>query len=109
MQSSALATWLCRQQIFGVTGVEPATLSSQMIYATKLHYTPQFFLLKRIAGLEPASSAWKAEALPLDDIRNYANYAPLELLHSVKNTLRGFASVPLPKKHICKLYVKARE
>ena len=25
--------------------------------------------MERIAGLEPASSAWKAEALPLDDIR----------------------------------------
>ena len=26
--------------------------------------------LERIAGIEPVSSAWKAEVLPLNDIRN---------------------------------------
>ena len=34
-----------------------------------------FLYMERIAGIEPASSAWKAEVMPLYDIRIFENGA----------------------------------
>ena len=55
-------------------GLNPRMVESQSTalplgYARPIYNRVQFFLLERIAGIEPAPSAWKAEALPLCNIR----------------------------------------
>jgi hypothetical protein len=35
------------------------------------NYRLMLMCVERVAGIEPASSAWEAEALPLDDTRTY--------------------------------------
>ena len=61
--------------------------------------------VERAAGIEPASSAWKAEALPLSYARRTCGYLPLEHDRFAKNdgtkklveaeSLQHFHSQPL--------------
>src|SRR3954454_7982562 len=54
--------------VVGATGLEPAVSCSQSRRAS--HYaTPRFTDCERTTGIEPASSVWKTEALPLSYVR----------------------------------------
>lgn len=45
--------------------------------------------LERIAGIEPVSSAWKAEVLPLNDIRNLKKIISQFIWHPSTSPFRG--------------------
>ena len=76
--------------LVGVAGFEPTISCSQSRRATKLRHTPwktdraatgtfgggPFRLTERVTGIEPAQSAWKAEALPLSYTRMREPTAP---------------------------------
>ena len=61
----------------GLNGLEPSTSRLSGVRSNQLSYRPIMFL-ERVKGIEPSSSAWKAEVLPLNYTRkeyvlNYNN------------------------------------
>ncbi len=53
----------------GLSGLEPPTSRLSGVRSNQLSYRPIF--LERVKGIEPSSSAWKAEVLPLNYTRIY--------------------------------------
>ena len=75
--------------LVGVAGFEPTISCSQSRRATKLRHSPlktgravagrtgtACSFTERVTGIEPAQSAWKAEALPLSYTRMREPTAP---------------------------------
>ena len=56
----------------GLNGLEPSTSRLSGVRSNQLSYRPIIFL-ERVKGIEPSSSAWKAEVLPLNYTRKYIN------------------------------------
>ena len=54
----------------GLSGLEPPTSRLSGVRSNQLSYRP---IMERVKGIEPSSSAWKAEVLPL-------NYTRIDLL-----------------------------
>src|SRR3954447_6423653 len=54
----------------GLNGLEPSTSRLSGVRSNQLSYRPITFL-ERVKGIEPSSSAWKAEVLPLNYTRKY--------------------------------------
>jgi hypothetical protein len=54
----------------GLNGLEPSTSRLSGVRSNQLSYRPIIFL-ERVKGIEPSSSAWKAEVLPLNYTRMY--------------------------------------
>ena len=50
----------------GLSGLEPPTSRLSGVRSNQLSYRP---ILERVKGIEPSSSAWKAEVLPLNYTR----------------------------------------
>jgi hypothetical protein len=50
----------------GLSGLEPPTSRLSGVRSNQLSYRP---MLERVKGIEPSSSAWKAEVLPLNYTR----------------------------------------
>ena len=55
----------------GLNGLEPSTSRLSGVRSNQLSYRPFIFLLRmeRVMGIEPTTSAWKAEVLPLNYTR----------------------------------------
>ncbi len=51
----------------GLSGLEPPTSRLSGVRSNQLSYRPTF--LERVMGIEPTTSAWKAEVLPLNYTR----------------------------------------
>ncbi len=51
----------------GLSGLEPPTSRLSGVRSNQLSYRPLY--LERVKGIEPSSSAWKAEVLPLNYTR----------------------------------------
>ena len=56
----------------GLSGLEPPTSRLSGVRSNQLSYRP----LERVKGIEPSSSAWKAEVLPLNYTRTIKFGAP---------------------------------
>jgi hypothetical protein len=56
------------QKMVGLNGLEPSTSRLSGVRSNQLSYRPIIFL-ERVKGIEPSSSAWKAEVLPLNYTR----------------------------------------
>jgi hypothetical protein len=56
----------------GLNGLEPSTSRLSGVRSNQLSYRPIIFL-ERVKGIEPSSSAWKAEVLPLNYTRKVWN------------------------------------
>ena len=54
----------------GLSGLEPPTSRLSGVRSNQLSYRP-IFIMERVKGIEPSSSAWKAEVLPLNYTRIY--------------------------------------
>ena len=52
---------------------------------------PQFRFLERVMGIEPTSSAWKAEVLPLNYTRLYAFFRRAKILTVISQQPSGFS------------------
>ena len=63
-------TELLRNKMVGLNGLEPSTSRLSGVRSNQLSYRPITFL-ERVKGIEPSSSAWKAEVLPLNYTRKY--------------------------------------
>ena len=57
----------------GLSGLEPPTSRLSGVRSNQLSYRP---ILERMKGIEPSSSAWKAEVLPLNYIRIWLEATP---------------------------------
>ena len=56
----------------GLNGLEPSTSRLSGVRSNQLSYRPFSLLtMERVMGIEPTTSAWKAEVLPLNYTRNY--------------------------------------
>ena len=56
-----------RKGWMGLSGLEPPTSRLSGVRSNQLSYRP--LLMERVKGIEPSSSAWKAEVLPLNYTR----------------------------------------
>jgi hypothetical protein len=52
----------------GLNGLEPSTSRLSGVRSNQLSYRPNLSL-ERVMGIEPTTSAWKAEVLPLNYTR----------------------------------------
>ena len=52
----------------GLSGLEPPTSRLSGVRSNQLSYRP-IFKMERVKGIEPSTSAWKAEVLPLNYTR----------------------------------------
>ncbi len=52
----------------GLSGLEPPTSRLSGVRSNQLSYRP-ILVMERVKGIEPSSSAWKAEVLPLNYTR----------------------------------------
>ena len=52
----------------GLSGLEPPTSRLSGVRSNQLSYRPTK-IMERVKGIEPSSSAWKAEVLPLNYTR----------------------------------------
>ncbi len=60
-----------RSIVMGLNGLEPSTSRLSGVRSNQLSYRPQIKLLERVIGIEPTTSAWKAEVLPLNYTRKW--------------------------------------
>ena len=61
----------------GLNGLEPSTSRLSGVRSNQLSYRPIIFL-ERVKGIEPSSSAWKAEVLPLNYTREMGRLMGIE-------------------------------
>ena len=57
----------------GLNGLEPSTSRLSGVRSNQLSYRP-IKSLERVIGIEPTTSAWKAEVLPLNYTRKYGGF-----------------------------------
>ena len=70
----------------GLNGLEPSTSRLSGVRSNQLSYRPTY--LERVKGIEPSSSAWKAEVLPLNYTRIYGRLMGIEPTMSDHNPMR---------------------
>ena len=73
-RSTAELLW----NMVGLSGLEPPTSRLSGVRSDRLSYRPIFIIynMERVMGIEPTTSAWKAEVLPLNYTR--AIHSPSE-------------------------------
>ncbi len=54
--------------LVGLSGLEPPTSRLSGVRSNQLSYRP-ILIMERVMGIEPTTSAWKAEVLPLNYTR----------------------------------------
>ncbi len=74
LTADSSTTELLRNTIMvGLNGLEPSTSRLSGVRSNQLSYRPIFLskyvCMERVKGIEPSSSAWKAEVLPLNYTR----------------------------------------
>ncbi len=57
-------------KLMGLSGLEPPTSRLSGVRSNQLSYRP-IIVMERVKGIEPSTSAWKAEVLPLNYTRIY--------------------------------------
>lgn len=77
--------------IVGLNGLEPSTSRLSGVRSNQLSYRPKTFL-ERVKGIEPSSSAWKAEVLPL----NYTRIIKLEAAPGFEPGIKVLQTSALP-------------
>ena len=65
---SSTTELLRNNKMVGLSGLEPPTSRLSGVRSNQLSYRPKNEL-ERVKGIEPSSSAWKAEVLPLNYTR----------------------------------------
>ncbi len=72
----------------GLSGLEPPTSRLSGVRSNQLSYRPNMIeVMERVKGIEPSSSAWKAEVLPLNYTRIWYKdilYIPFLLYNEIK-------------------------
>jgi hypothetical protein len=70
----------------GLSGLEPPTSRLSGVRSNQLSYRPKvMFIMERVMGIEPTTSAWKAGVLPL----NYTRIGNIKINQSQKHSRIG--------------------
>jgi hypothetical protein len=68
-------------QMVGLSGLEPPTSRLSGVRSNQLSYRP----MERVMGIEPTTSAWKAEVLPLNYTRKIVGATDGNRTHECRN------------------------
>ncbi len=107
LTADSSTTELLRKIMVGLSGLEPPTSRLSGVRSNQLSYRPMNDIqMERVMGIEPTTSAWKAEVLPL----NYTRINCMGRLMGIEPTnaratiwcVNHFATTAIPQLFVCK-------